>query len=315
MKRDSTALNQAVLFCVIVTLLRLSNYTFANEHPEIFDSHLHVVSPENWQESPLGIHGVIDGSIGTKEVVKLLNETKVGRAVLISAGYFFHDREKTRHENEFVADQVRQHPDRFVGLCSVSVIQPWALEELEFCVNSLRLDGLKIHLIADNMDISNVEHMALLDGIFKKATSLREGFPVLMDYNWLDDKQTLIVTQLAMSNPNTNIILAHGLGHHFYELMGLSLNRELFEGVLDNLYIDISASMFMYPPDAPAFENYIWHLRRFGTDRILFGSDFPAKTPHESYDQFMTMGFTPDEQQQILGGNLKKVYNLQDLQE
>ena len=86
------------------------------------------------------------------------------------------------------------------------------------------------------------------------------------------------------------------------------MTEEVLPGGLKNLFIDISVSLFQFPPDAPRFDDYIWHLRRFGTDRIMFGSDYPAKSTAQSMEGLGNMGFSPDEQRQIIETNALKVY-------
>lgn len=272
------------------------------------DSHTHVISSENWQSSPIGIQGVIDGAIEGRAISQMLDAAEVDRAVLISGAYFFKDQEQARHENSFTAEQVREAPERFVGLCSVSALQPWASEELEYCVNSLGLVGLKLHMVADNMDLTNPEHLGALSGLLAKGAELSPGMPVLIDFNWTDDAQTFSLIQLAFAHPGANIVMAHGLGHHFTELAAIHLFRDVLPGGLQNLYMDISATLFLYPPDSPPFENYMWHLRRFGTDRILFGSDYPVNTTAEAREGFEAMGFSAEESEQILETNALRVF-------
>ena len=144
-----------------------------------------------------------------------------------------------------------------------------------------------------------------------KAAELKPGLPVLIDFNWTDDAQTFSLIQLAFTNPSVNIVMAHGLGHHYSELASIHLYRELLGGFGENLYIDSCATLFLYPPGSPPFENYMWHLRRFGTDRILFGSDYPVKSSSEAREALEDMGFTTEEQSQILGANARRIYNFQ----
>ena len=272
------------------------------------DAHTHVISAENWKQSPMGAYGAIDGPVDADFIANMLDAASFDKAVLISGAYFFKDQERARHENEFTAAQVQTRPERFVGLCSVSATQPWALEELEHCVRKLGLKGLKLHLMADNMDLGNPEHLGAVAGLFAKGAELHPGLPVLIDFNWIDDAQTVKLIQLAMANPGIKIVLAHGLGHHYAELATIFMSEEVVPGMLKNLYIDVSVSLLQYPPDAPRFEDYIWHLRRLGTDRILFGSDYPAKSTAESLAGLEKMGFSAAEQEQILASNAAKVY-------
>ena len=275
------------------------------------DAHMHILSPENWMDSPVGAQGLIDAAIDVQTIVQLVDDAEIERAVLISGAYFFQDQERARHENEFTSQQVRAYPERFVGLCSVAPLQPWALDELEYCITSLELQGLKLHLVAENMNLTNPEHLGAVAGLLAKAAELKPGLPVLIDFNWTDDAQTFSLMNLAFANPSANIVMAHGLGHHFSELALVEIYRKVLPGGFENLYIDISATLFLYPPGSPPFENYMWHLRRFGTDRVLFGSDYPVSSTSETREALEGMGFTPEEQSQILQANALKVYGFQ----
>ncbi len=272
------------------------------------DSHMHIISPENWQDSPIGVQGVIDAAIDGQTISEVMDAGGIERAVLISGAYFFKDHERARQENDFTAAQVRASPDRFVGMCSVSAMQAWALDELEHCLNTLGLVGLKLHMVADNMNLTSPEHLAAVSGLLAKGAELRPGLPVLIDFNWTDDAQTFSLIQLSFAHAGVNIVMAHGLGHHFSELASIHLYKGVLPGAFENLYIDVSATLFLYPPDSPPFENYMWHLRRFGTDRILFGSDYPVNTSSEARAALEGMGFSAEERSQILETNALKVY-------
>ncbi|GGF96394.1 amidohydrolase family protein [Paenibacillus abyssi] len=66
------------------------------------------------------------------------------------------------------------------------------------------------------------------------------------------------------------------------------------------------------------FTEYIQHIiRHFGTDRILFGSDWPVSNMAASYDQVMEVLFealpasmTDEERGRLFGGNAKAFYKL-----
>ncbi len=314
MNESSTRSVRLVLTVGVLGLgLQASNATHAagqSRSGDGVDAHMHVISPENWLASPVGVQGVIDGPIDAQTIVEIVDSAQIEKAVLISGAYFFKDSERARHENGFTAAQVSADPERFVGLCSVSPLQSWALAELEYCLNTLGLEGLKLHLVAENMSLTDPEHMAVIAGLLARAAELSPGLPVLIDFNWTDDAQTFSLIQLAFANPTINIVMAHGLGHHFSELAAIHLFRDVLPGGLQNLYMDLSATLFLYPSDSPPFENYMWHLRRFGTDRILFGSDYPVDTTGEALAGLEEMGFSPEEMEQILRTNAEMVYRL-----
>ncbi|HKX57324.1 MAG TPA: amidohydrolase family protein, partial [Xanthomonadales bacterium] len=269
---------------------------------------LHVSSPENWDSSRLKqMMKMPEPPTGEKALVEL-EKSDVDMAVLVSTAYMFPDRAMSMHENDYVAGLVKAHPDKFLGLCGVQPSQPWAMEEIDRCINQLGLHGLKLHLYATPLDLTDEEDAAILAAVFKKAAEVKKGLPVLMDFNWMDDAQTAALMVMAMSNPDVNIVMAHGLGHHYKEYVNVALFRKMMPGGLNNLYADISATLSTYPPDAPAFADYIWHLRQMGAGHLLFGSDYPVETADSAYGHFLQLGFSPDEQQQIRGNNAARLY-------
>ena len=46
--------------------------------------------------------------------------------------------------------------------------------------------------------------------------------------------------------------------------------------------------------------------RMWGTDRIMFGSDYPMWSPAAEYDQFVTAGFSEDELENMLWHNAER---------
>ncbi len=274
----------------------------------VIDSHLHVSSPENWDSSRLKQTMKMEEPPTGEKALAELAKSDVDMGVLVSTAYMFPDRAMSMHENDYVAGLVKAHPDKFLGLCGIQPSQDWAGEEIDRCINELGLHGLKLHLFATPMDLNKEEDAAKLGAVFRKAAEVRKGLPVLMDFNWMDDAQTTAVMMIAMSNPDVNIIMAHGLGHHYKEYVNVALFRKMVPGGLSNLYADISATLSTYGPDAPAFDDYIWHLRKMGADHLLFGSDYPVETPGEAYGHLLKMGWTPEELAQVQGNNAARLF-------
>jgi hypothetical protein len=53
----------------------------------------------------------------------------------------------------------------------------------------------------------------------------------------------------------------------------------------------------------PYEEQLVWVARQIGTDRILFGSDWPVETPAHAVEDFQRLGFTEAEQREIFHTN------------
>lgn len=315
MQTNAKTLNPAFALLVMAVLFPAPAIVTAAEAERacakpgvVIDSHLHVSSPENWDASPLKqMMQMAEPPTGEKALAELEN-SEVDMAVLVSTAYLYPDRAMSMHENDYVAGLVKSHPDKFLGLCGIQPSQDWAGEEIERCINELGLHGLKLHLFANPLDLSKQEDAAKLAAVFKKAAEVKTGLPVLLDFNWMDDPQTIALMQIALANPGVNIIMAHGLGHHYKEYVNVALLRNMVPGGLSNLYADISATLSTYTPGAPSFDDYIWHLRKMGAGHLLFGSDFPVETAASALEHLQQMGWTAEEQQQVQGGTAARLF-------
>ena len=51
-------------------------------------------------------------------------------------------------------------------------------------------------------------------------------------------------------------------------------------------------------------------IRRYGTDRVLFGTDYPMWSPDKELKRFLSLGFSERETRQILSENAEKVFKI-----
>ena len=69
-----------------------------------------------------------------------------------------------------------------------------------------------------------------------------------------------------------------------------------------NVWVDISVVAAMMA-GGPYAEQLAWVLCKAGTDRTLFGSDYPLDRPRAALGAVASPGFTADELDAILYGN------------
>jgi L-fuconolactonase len=96
---------------------------------EIIDSHTHVISadPTRHPVAPLGGHQSTwsrDRPVTHEALVKALDEAGVTRAVVVQASTVY------GHDNRYLVEAVKAHPDRFVGVYSVDVLAPDAVSKI-----------------------------------------------------------------------------------------------------------------------------------------------------------------------------------------
>ncbi len=75
---------------------------------QVIDSHVHLFSPQNFGKD----------AITAADILPMLEKAKIDRAVVLSAAYWFSEKEKAQAENDFLASEVAKHSDRLVGFCS-----------------------------------------------------------------------------------------------------------------------------------------------------------------------------------------------------
>jgi predicted TIM-barrel fold metal-dependent hydrolase len=128
------------------------------------------------------------------------------------------------------------------------------------------------------------------------------GLPVLFDaYSPWDADQPGKFVNLATAVPESRLILAHAHGPGFPQLLVYDiLARYPWWG--RNVWIDISVTGPMLA-GGPFAEQLRFVLRKVGTDRVVFGSDYPVDDPLEAVRAVAELGFTDEEQAAILHDN------------
>jgi predicted TIM-barrel fold metal-dependent hydrolase len=194
--------------------------------------------------------------------------------------------------NEYVAEYVRKHPERLIGFCSVDPQDPDAVEQLDNAVQRLKLQGLKMGPIYQNV--------APTDSRFRRIMGRAEELkiPVLIHQGTtfcanvsLEIANPIQLQPLALEFPQLRLVIAH-MGHPWINetLVLIRKNR--------NFYADISA--LYYRPWQ--FYNALVSAMEYGVlDRLLLGSDYPFTTPES------TMAALRSVNRMVEGTNLPRI--------
>lgn len=172
--------------------------------------------------------------------------------------------------NEYVAEYVGRHPEKLIGFCSVDPQDPDAVEQLDDSVQRLKLRGLKMGPIYQNVSPQDARFRRIL----RRAEELR--IPLLIHQGTtfcanvsLEIADPVLLQPLALEFPRLRMVIAH-MGHPWISeaLVLVRKNR--------NVFADISA--LYYRPWQ--FYNAMVAAMEYGVlDRLLFGSDYPFTTP------------------------------------
>lgn len=256
----------------------------------------------------------LQGWPSTQTLLQDMREAQVQRAVL--QGWYWENLATCIEHNSWLAHLVQTYPHQFSGFAS---IQPLA--------GNAAIDALKkAHdegLIGIGEMFPAAQGFAMDDSTWLKivAWATEHRLPIMLhvpepvghhyagkisapleDYQWL-----------AENFPETIFIFAHWGGLlPFYEL------NEYCKKIFHNVYYDTAASPLLYDQDI-----YASVVDAIGSEKILFGSDYPLRTfpkrqqrPHfkHAINEVKTAGLTASDLDNILNKNALKLLGLAQTQ-
>ena len=157
---------------------------------------------------------------------------------------------------------------------------------------ALGLKGVKLH--------PDIQKVKLDDPRMHKMYELCEGrLPMLIhtgDCRYDNSNPNRIIPILDKYT-NLTVIGAHFGGWSVWEEATQKLNK------YKNFWVDCSSSLYAISPQK-AKEI----IDVYGTDRVLFGTDYPLWTPEEEIDRFMEVELTEQEREDIFYNNAAKLF-------
>ena len=202
---------------------------------------------------------------------------------------------QVRTINEFIASEVKKHPGVFTGF---GTLHPDS-ETLEYDLKhllDLGLKGVKIH---PDFQFFSLEE----DRAIRMGELIREaGLPVLThcgDFRYkLSNPDQLKVFLEKL--PGLTVIGAH--------LGGWSVWSEVEEKIAGkyDMFVDCcSCFKFMEKDDAVRL------IRKFGADKVLWGTDYPTWDHESEMKMFDNLGLTEEEREKILYANAAKLLGVE----
>lgn len=258
---------------------------------QIIDFHTHIYPEpiaEKATQSICDFYNLNTDLVGTaKALLERGKKVGISKYVLLPVSI---KPEQVHHINRFIVQEVANHSE-FFGFGTLHAGMKNFDDEIEYIRNS-GLNGIKLHPDTQQFPIDDAR-------LFPIYESLQNGFPILVHcgdkrYDYSHPRRLRRVLDLF---PQLRIIAAH--------LGGWSVYDEAVELLKDaNCYFDISSCMGFLSPKQ--MEKYI---NAYGTDRILFGSDFPIGDPVKEVESFLRINLTTDEREKIAFRNAEIILN------
>jgi hypothetical protein len=203
--------------------------------------------------------------------------------------------------NDYILDSVSRYPTRLVGFCA---IQPRAgdaaIAELERCAKAGAKGIGELRSDVQGFDLADEETMKpLVDAALQHDLIFltHSSEPVGHEYSGKGSITPDILYSFIAGFPNLKLVCAHwGGGLPFYALM-----PEVAK-VLANVFFDTAATVFLYKPEI--FEQMSCII---GSDKILFGSDYPLMHQNRVIAQIQSSRLPEEDKARILGANAQKL--------
>jgi len=279
------------------------------------DHHQHVFSP-----AVAELFGGGFKPITARDVIALLDEAGIERAVLLSAAYSYgrpsrsvpDEYAKVRAENDWVAAEAARYPRRLVAFCGFNPLKDYALRELERCARDPNLRrGIKLHIGNSDVRLDDAEHVAKLGRIFQAANErgmaivvhLRASISLKRPYG--ADEARIFLEKLLPLAPRVPVQVAHlaGSGPGYEDPPARAVMSVLADAMARgdprtrNLWVDLATIVSREPPPETA-ALIVRLIRQAGPSRVLYGTDAAAGNnlrPREAWEAIARLPLTAEE--------------------
>ncbi|MBR0536411.1 MAG: amidohydrolase [Clostridia bacterium] len=253
-------------------------------HCHIFPDKLSVTATQNTQKFYDIPHTAYYGSVNS--LLEQCEQSGVSQCVVAMVATNPRQPQKLSH---FVADQMKLHPDRFIGFGAVHPESKTLTEDVKL-VKELNLKGIKTH-----PDIQGFK--ADCDG-YKKIYDLCSelNIPVLMHTgdSRYDNSNPDRIANILENFPKLTVIGAHFGGWSLWQEAAEKLHK------YDNFFVDTCSSLYLLSDtDAKKIIN------KYGEDKVIFGSDYPIWKQADEIERFLSFGYSDQTLEKIFAKNIE----------
>lgn len=257
----------------------------------IIDAHAHIFPDKIAEKAAAGISGFYDnmpvrynGMLST--LLEEGAEAGVDRFLVQSVATV---PEQVTSINNFIAACVREYPEKLIGFGALHPDFPDIAGETERII-SLGLKGIKLHSDFQRFNIDDERAYPIYEAA--------EGrLPILFHcgdprYDFSSPKR---LKNVVKRFPKLTVIGAHLCGWSKWDEA-----VELFEH--SGVYTDCSSSLYALTPERAAEI-----FRRIGTDRVMWGTDYPMWSAKDELQRFAAVPLTENERESILCHNVLRL--------
>lgn len=278
----------------------------------VIDFHTHVVPPEikERRDKYLGRDACFSllyaepkaKLITAQELLTAMDEYEIDKSVILNLGWTSH--ELCVETNDYILEAAAHHSRRLIGFCTIQPLaRDKAIKELERCAKSGARGIGEMRPDVQGFDLKDTKIMTpVVNALIEHDLVLliHASEPVGHQYFGKGNITPEFIYPFVLDFPQLKLVCAHwGGGLPFYALM-----PEVAEA-LKNAYFDTAATPFLYKPQI--FQQVTAII---GSDKILFGSDYPLLSPKRIMEQIESVDLSPEDKIRILESNAQKLLSL-----
>jgi predicted TIM-barrel fold metal-dependent hydrolase len=278
----------------------------------IIDFHTHVFSPQikkdrnKYIDSDPGfaiLYSKKEAKLATTdELIDSMDKEGIDISVILNIGWTTH--ELCVETNDYILESVARYPKRLVGFCSV---QPnscdAAIAEIERCAQAGIKGVGEIRPDVQLYDLRDDEVMAPMVEVLKKHKLIlltHTSEPVGHDYPGKGVISPDVLYPFIVRFPDLTVVCAHwGGGLPFYALM------PEVKQAMSKVFFDTAASPYLYSPQV-----YHQVIQLVGSDKVLFGSDYPLLAPGRLLKELNSLDLSEETRDMILAGNARRLLGI-----
>lgn len=262
---------------------------------EIIDAHCHIY-PEKIAEKAIrgtdAFYDIVSKRKGTaKDLVDEKNLSGVDKFVVQSVAT---TARQVKSINEFIASEVTLYSEFLVGLGTLHQDSTDMKGDV-LHLKELGLKGVKLHPDIQKFKIDEERYFPIYELCEKY------GLPILMhtgDYRY-DNCNPNRVIPVVETFKNLTLIGAHFGGWSMFDRASKELSK------YENFYVDCSSAF--YALDRADSKKII---ARYGTDKVLFGTDYPMWEAKDELEYFFSLGYNEMDNRKMLSGNAKRILKI-----
>lgn len=268
--------------------------------PRMIDSHVHV-----WKTDPHYPYAkdrkAPPQDFTAEMLLSLMAANGVARTVIVQVIHY-------RWDNRYLADVLRQYPDKFQGICRVNPEDPAASEHLARLTHE---DGFRgVRLSPSGKGDGDWIRGPLMKPLWRQAADLKVPMTILAPPSRMPD-----LIPWIEQNPNLTVVIDHMADSPLHQPE--ELHKLLALARYPHVYVKIShmwsLSQQAYPyPDAAQQVKQVFDA--FGPQRLMWGTDWPICLDKLSYAEAVALyrdqmtWLSPQDHQQILYKTVQDIW-------